>query len=99
MKMFGGGINHEFSEAEETCILIAFDEIYDAKLERHVDSFIKEKADNIKRRFPLFFENMGDRLTEMLANRRAKVQANMARRQARRKAKRSTRKTKRQAKK
>ena len=99
MKMFGGGINHEFSEAEETCILIAFDEIYDAKLERHVDSFIKEKADNIKRRFPLFFENMGDRLTEMLANRRAKVQANMARRQARRKARRSTRKTKRQAKK
>ena len=99
MKMFGGGINHEFSEAEETCILIAFDEIYDAKLERHVDSFIKEKADNIKRRFPLFFENMGDRLTEMLANRRAKVQANMARRQARRKARRATRKTKRQAKK
>ena len=30
MKVFGGGINHEFSEAEETCIMISFDEIYDS---------------------------------------------------------------------
>ncbi len=43
MKMFGGGINHEFSEVEETCIMIRFDEIYPEKLERHIDSYIKEK--------------------------------------------------------
>ena len=92
MKMFGGGINHEFSEAEETCILIAFDEIHDAKLARHVDSFIKEKIEYIKKRFPLFFENMGETLTEMLASRRAKVHANMAQRQARRKEKRDNKK-------
>ncbi len=43
MKMFGGGINHEFSGAEETCIMIKFDEIYKEKIERHVESYIKEK--------------------------------------------------------
>ena len=88
MKMFGGGINHEFSEAEETCILISFDEIYDSKISRHVDSFLKEKAANIGKRFPQFVENMGDKLEEMLANRRIRV----AKRQEKRKARRQNRK-------
>jgi hypothetical protein len=70
MKMFGGGINHEFSEAEETCILVTFEDIYDAKKARHIDSFIKEKVAEIKVRFPLFFENMGDQIAQMMANRR-----------------------------
>ena len=74
MKMFGGGINHEFSEAEETCILINFDEIHEAKVERHINSFIKEKIDNIRERFPLFFDNMGENLQSMLTNRRIKRQ-------------------------
>ena len=88
MKMFGGGINHEFSEAEETCILISFDEIYDSKISRHVDSFLKEKLIHIKERFPLFVENMGDKLEGMLANRRARV----AKRQEKRKVRRQNRK-------
>ena len=88
MKMFGGGINHEFSEAEETCILISFDEIYDSKISRHVDSFLKEKAGNIGKRFPQFVENMGDKLEEMLANRRIRV----AKRQEKRKTRRQNRK-------
>lgn len=85
MKMFGGGINHEFSEAEETCILISFDDIYDAKKTRHIESFIKEKIQHIKERFPLFFENMGENLGEMVASKRAAVQAKIARRQQKRK--------------
>ena len=88
MKMFGGGINHEFSEAEETCILISFDEIYESKISRHVDSFLKEKLNQIKERFPLFVENMGDALEEMLANRRARV----AKRQEKRNVRRQNRK-------
>ena len=88
MKMFGGGINHEFSEAEETCILISFDEIYDSKISRHVDSFLREKKIRIKERFPLFVERMGDKLNEMLANRRARV----AKRQEKRKERRQNRK-------
>ena len=75
MKVFGGGINHEFSGAEETCILISFDEIYDSKKARHIDSFIKEKVEYIRTRFPLFFENMGDSLIDMMAHKREEVQA------------------------
>jgi hypothetical protein len=84
MKMFGGGINHEFSEAEETCILVTFDDIYDAKKARHVDSFIKEKIAEIKERFPLFFENMGEHIAHMMANRRARAEARREEREARR---------------
>ena len=83
MKMFGGGVNHEFSEAEETCILISFDEIYESKVSRHIDSFLKEKLNQIKERFPLFVENMGDALEEMLANRRARVAKRQEKRAAR----------------
>lgn len=90
MKMFGGGTNHEFCEAEETCILISFDEIYDSKISRHVDSFLKEKMIRIKERFPLFVENMGDKLEGMLANRRARVAKRQAKRKQRRQNKRKS---------
>ena len=93
MKMFGGGINHEFSEAEETCILVTFEDIYEAKKARHIDSFIKEKIEEIKVRFPLFFENMGEHIAHMMANRRARVEARKAERLAKQE-KRKTQKTK-----
>ena len=79
MKTFGGGINHEFSEAEETCILIAFDEIHDAKKARHIDSYIEEKIDRIRVRFPLFVENMGEDLKMMIAQKRVQVQEKIER--------------------
>lgn len=77
MKTFGGGINHEFSEAEETCILITFDEIHESKKARHIDSFIHEKLSKIKRRFPLFVENMGEDLMMMLSLKRQEIQAKL----------------------
>lgn len=99
MKMFGGGINHEFSEAEETCIMISFDEIYDAKKARHIDSFIKEKVEILKRRFPVFAENMGENLTEMVAQKRAQVQARVEERRRKRKAKKAVKAEKKAVKK
>ncbi len=75
MKMFGGGINHEFSEAEETCIMITFDEIHDEKIERHINSFINEKIRLMKERFPQFVENMGNNLKDMIAQKRKFIQA------------------------
>ena len=94
MKMFGGGINHEFSEAEETCIMITFDEIHDEKKERHIDSFINEKIGLIKKRFPVFTENMGENLKSMIAHKRQEVQAKRAERVKQRKARRAARKQK-----
>jgi hypothetical protein len=87
MKMFGGGINHEFSEAEETCILITFDEIHEAKKARHIDSFINEKLTKIRTRFPIFVENMGEDLMMMVSMKREQIQAKMAERQKAKKAK------------
>ena len=74
MKTFGGGINHEFSGAEETCILITFDEIHEAKKARHIDSFINEKITKIETRFPIFVENIGSDLYNKILLKRAKVQ-------------------------
>lgn len=93
MKMFGGGINHEFSEAEETCILVTFDDIYDAKKARHIDSFIKEKVEQIKIRFPQFFEDMGEQISHMMENRRARAEERRLERQARREKKKSQKKS------
>ena len=87
MKVFGGGINHEFSEAEETCIMISFDEIYDSKVDRHINSFFKEKVEKIRMRFPQFFDDMGENLTGMIANKRKQIQSKIADRDSNRKKK------------
>ena len=82
MKTFGGGINHEFSEAEETCILITFDEIHEAKKARHIDSFINEKITKIRTRFPIFVENMGEDLLMMVSLKREQIQNKLDERRA-----------------
>ena len=94
MKMFGGGINHEFSDVEETCIMITFDEIHEAKKERHIDSFINEKIALMKKRFPNFTENMGENLKSMITHKRHEVQTKRAERVKKRKARRTARKQK-----
>jgi len=48
MKLFGTAINYGFGDVEETGILIAFDEIWDEKRVRHIDSFIKEHPEALK---------------------------------------------------
>ena len=99
MRMFGGGINHEFSEAEETCIMISFDEIYDAKRARHIDSFIKETVETVRRRFPRFAAIMGDDLAEMIAQKRVQVQERVQERRNIRRARKAQRKANRVARK
>lgn len=94
MKMFGGGINHEFSEAEETCILVTFDEIHEAKKERHINSFINEKIALLKKRFPIFAENNRENLKEMLIHKREKRQERRTAKVQKRKERRATKKRK-----
>ncbi len=89
MKTFGGGINHEFSEAEETCILITFDEIHESKKARHIDSFINEKITKIRTRFPIFVENMGEDLMMMVTMKREQIQAKVEERRKAKKAKKT----------
>lgn len=46
MRMFGTAINYGFGDVEETGILIAVDEILEEKRMRHIESFIKNDAQN-----------------------------------------------------
>lgn len=94
MKTFGGGINHEFSEAEETCILITFDEILDSKKARHIDSYIEEKVKRMRVRFPLFVENKGEDLKMLIAMKRVQIQEKINETIKKRKQKKNNRKRK-----
>jgi len=94
MKTFGGGINHEFSEAEETCILITFDEILESKKARHIDSYIEEKVKRMKVRFPMFVENKGEDLKMLIAMKRVQIQEKISNTLKKRKKKKANRKKK-----
>ncbi len=49
MKLFGTAINEEFGMVEETGILIDVEEILEDKLKRHIDSYLKEHPQPIRR--------------------------------------------------
>ena len=49
MKLFGTAINYGFGDVEETGILIAVDEILEEKRVRHINSFIAEQPEALKR--------------------------------------------------
>ncbi len=53
MKMLGTAVNDEFSDVEETGILIAFDEMHEDKRERHKEPFAKHLLKKMLVRFPL----------------------------------------------
>ncbi len=42
MRVFGTAINKEFGEVEETGILIDFEDVFEDKKKRHIESFLKE---------------------------------------------------------
>lgn len=72
MKMLGTGINREFGDVLDTGIIICFNEMYDEKRERHIRSFLRERAKVIKSRFPKLGEDFEERLAERWTIRRAK---------------------------
>ena len=43
MRVFGTAINEEFGQVEETGILINFEEIFEEKKQRHIESFLRER--------------------------------------------------------
>ena len=50
MIYFGTGINDEFFNALDSGILIAFDELYPEKMDRHVKSVFKEELSRLLHR-------------------------------------------------
>ncbi|MDR2087080.1 MAG: GNAT family N-acetyltransferase [Dysgonamonadaceae bacterium] len=57
MRVFGTAINEEFGEVEETGILIDFNDIFEDKKQRHIESFLKEKPS----------QRLKNRLREMIS--------------------------------
>jgi hypothetical protein len=43
MRMFGTAINYEFGDVEESGIFFVIDEIYEAKKQRHIDTFMQSE--------------------------------------------------------
>lgn len=52
MKMLGTAINDEFSDVDETAILICYDEMYPEKRDRHAFSGVVEWMERVRARFP-----------------------------------------------
>ncbi|MCF0176414.1 MAG: GNAT family N-acetyltransferase [Bacteroidales bacterium] len=77
MKVFGTAVNDEFSDVEETAILINFDEMYEDRIARHVGSFIKWKLRVMRLRFPRMMwlqrDEIEKKFFERLRKRRSKA--------------------------
>ncbi|HEY3370802.1 MAG TPA: GNAT family N-acetyltransferase [Prolixibacteraceae bacterium] len=46
MKTFGTVINHHFGNVEETAIILTISDIYEAKKDRHIETYIRNKGTN-----------------------------------------------------
>lgn len=72
MKMLGTAINREFSDVEETGILVCFDEMYSDKRDRHIVPFLNETVAKLKIRFPNLEPGIGEKLILRWRERRLK---------------------------
>ncbi len=93
LKVFGTAINDEFGDVEETGILVDFNDIYEEKRSRHVDSFIKECIEKIKERFPTTFENFEGEIAQKITKRREERAERIAKRREMRSEQHEKRKT------
>ncbi len=70
LKVFGTAVNDEFGDVEETGILVDFNDIYEEKRARHIDSFIREQIARIKSRWPQTFEHYDGEIAQKITERR-----------------------------
>ena len=76
MKMMGTAVNHEFSEAEETAILVCFNEMYAEKRDRHKMAFHGALRQKMHKRFP----HLGQEFVPKVLNRIEQKRENAFRR-------------------
>jgi len=70
MKMLGTAINDDFSNVEETGILVCFNELYDEKKKRHLDAFFNEHIKRARERFPALDSSFEEKIRERMEKRR-----------------------------
>ena len=64
MKMFGTAVNKEFSDVEETGILISFNEMYPEKRDRHKEPYMRHLFSRMKSRFPQMKDELAEKFSE-----------------------------------
>lgn len=87
MKMLGTAINREFSDVEETGILVCFDEMYSDKRDRHMLPFLDATVARLKKRFPNLEPGIDEKLMQRWSERREKNYKRFLRKQRRRRRK------------
>ncbi len=82
MKMFGTAVNKEFSDVEETGILINFNEMYPEKRDRHKEPYMRHLFNKMKSRFPQIKDELADKFREKKDLMREKAMAAIKKRKA-----------------
>lgn len=73
MKMLGTAVNEEFSDVEETGILVCYNEMYPEKRDRHAFSSWGEWMEKVRERFPRLSASADDRLLERREEKRRRI--------------------------
>ena len=82
MKMFGTAVNKEFSDVEETGILISFNEMYPEKRDRHKDPYMRHLFSRMKSRFPQMKDELADKFSDKKDRLRDKAMAAIKKKKA-----------------
>ena len=82
MKMFGTAVNDEFSDVEETGILVCFNEMYADKRDRHTEPYLRHMLTKMKARFPQVKDELAEKLSFRKDSLRDKALANIKKRKA-----------------
>ncbi|MBO6247763.1 MAG: GNAT family N-acetyltransferase [Bacteroidales bacterium] len=72
MRMFGSCVNDELGDAIETGIMIGFDDIYSDKKDRHMEAFIINQINNLRKRFPNLSQSAEAKFREHIEKSRIK---------------------------
>jgi len=73
MKMLGTAINEEFSDVEETGIMVCYNEMYPEKRDRHALASMKEWISRVKKRFPKLRDEDIDKINDHRHKRRLAI--------------------------
>lgn len=76
MKMFGTAVNDQLADAFEIGIMVDFDEMYDEKRDRHAESFLKYRTEQMRKRFPSLEDGFEEKLKRRWLRRRKKANMN-----------------------
>lgn len=82
MKMFGTAVNKEFSDVEETGILISFNEMYPEKRDRHKEPYMRHLFGRMKSRFPQMKDELAEKFSDKKDRLRDKAMAAIKKKKA-----------------